>query len=644
MPRDFPSVPVERETLRQSKDNDMLTMLDFYESPEAQEAPYKTRLEIEKLPKRLRLDEIEDLVEFDADLKTFEDRIAPAGEALFAKAKEPAKARAEANSRIRTAFKAFLAAQQMAPAPAAHPDFAIVGDWVRDNEGFTAKGDLFAQGRSAAIASLAKWFRGMAFRDLTAADATTVLAQMPSAKRKSFRSALAFIDTLREMAPLMPQEVAACLPREPMRGSSPDRPVYWPDLPPALRASATTVFETVLKQTSAQADAALARIKAGEDPEAVARDVNAGRSKDVTNPANWVEGQQGHISWLYRGAVRCGCRPDTLAELLTLDHFEAAIEVHAAAAKAGRVRALDETSTLKGRFTGLIHLAGKGLKDPGLAASLQVLKATRKAEVNNPYVKGLSKSADALVDTLHDGGEALYRRIVTAPELIEAEVRARMEAWSTMTRARRLETLKLGASAAIWALQLCRPRRRANVMFERLRAARDPETRVRLHARTLREEGQEYVSLSPKGEVKNLRKIEFVIRAQDATILRWWIEDLRPLAIETRGIADSCYLFPGEATPRKLRADLKLPTGCVSGAWFAEAWNAGAEIVGLRLTTHQARHTAAVIWLDRHPGDFAGAAALLGSSESIVREKYGADDSAGVAAEARADTYQTYGT
>ncbi|MEX1236524.1 MAG: hypothetical protein WEB56_16195 [Roseovarius sp.] len=621
----------------------MLTMLDFYESPEAQATPYKTRLEIEKLPKRLRLDEVEDLVEYDADLKTFEDRIAPAGEAFFAKAKVPAKAQAEANSRIRTAFKAFLAAQKMGPAPVTHPDFICVEKWVCDNEGFTARGDLFPHGRSAAIASMAKQFCGIAFRDLVPADAITVLAQMPSGKRKSFRSALAFADELRDMAPELPPEVAACLPREPLCVPDPNKPVFWPDLPPALRASASAVLKTLLQQTSAQADAALARIKAGENPEEVAREVNAERAKDVSNPDNWLEGQQGHLSWLYRGAMRRGCWPESLAELLTLDHFEAAIEVHAAAAKAGHVRDLNETSTLKSRFTGLIQLAGKGLRDPGLAASLQVLRATRKAEVNNPYVKGLSKGADALVDTLHDGGEALYRRIVTAPELIEVEVRGRLEAWDTMPQAKRLETLKLGASAAIWALQLCRPRRRANVLFERLRAVRDPDTRVRLQARTLREEGRDYVSLTPKGEVKNLRKIEFVIRAQDAAILRWWIEELRPRYIETRQINDSCYLFPGTATPRNLRAGLDLPTGCVSGAWFAEAWNAGARLVGLRLTTHQARHTAAVIWLARHPGDFAGAAALLGSSEGIVREKYGADDSAGVAAEARADAYNTYG-
>ncbi len=621
----------------------MLTMLDFVESPEAQEAPYKTRLEIEKLPKRLRLDEVEDLVDYGADLKIFEDQIAPAGEAVFAKAKDPRKARGEANSRIRTVLKAFLAAQDTAPTPVAHPDFAIVEDWVRDNEGFTAQGDLFPQGRSAAIASLAKWFRGMAFRDLAAADAVAVLARMPSGKRKSFKSALAFADKLRKMVPGLPPEIAACLPRETLRGPDPDKPVFWPDLPPALRASASAVLEALLKQTSSQAGAALARIKAGEDPETVAREVNADRSKDVTNPAKWVEGQQGHLSWLYRGAVRRGCRPESLAELLTLDHFEAAIEVHAAAAMAGHVRALSETSTLKSRFTGLIQLAGQGLTDPGLAASLQVLRATRKAEVNNVFVKGLSKSADALVDTLHDGGEALYRRIVTAPDLIEAEVRARLEAWDGMPHNKRLETLKLGASAAIWALQLSRPRRRANVMFERLRAARDPETRVRLQARTLREDGKDYGSLTPKGEVKNLRKIEFVIRAQDAAILRWWIEELRPRYIEARGVSDSCYLFPGAATPRKLRAGLDLPAGCVSGAWFAEAWNVGAEIVGLRLTTQQARHTAAVIWLDRHPGDFVGAAALLGSSEEIVRKKYGADDSADVASEARADAYRTYG-
>lgn len=66
-----------------------------------------------------------------------------------------------------------------------------------------------------------------------------------------------------------------------------------------------------------------------------------------------------------------------------------------------------------------------------------------------------------------------------------------------------------------------------------------------------------------------------------AAILRWWIDDLRPLIIETCGIADSCYLFPGTATPRDLRAGLDLPAGCVSGAWFAdlrraEGWHAAS--------------------------------------------------------------------
>ena len=621
----------------------MLTMLDFYESSEAQNAPYKTRLEIRKLPKRLGLDETEDLVEFAADQKTFEDQIAIAGEALFARANNPKKARDQANSRIRTVLGQFLAARSGLPATANHPDYETVEAWVRDNEGFVDRGDLFPQGRSAAIAMLCKWFGHIALRDMTAADVQAVLARIPSAKRRSFGSALTFVDRLNADASGLPAEVAACLPRESLRVAAPDKPVHWPDLPTSLQISATAVFDALLMQTTAQADAALARIRAGEDPELVAMDVNAARSKDVTNPAIWREGQQGHVSWLYRGALRCGRRPECLEDLLTLDTFEAALDAHAAAAKAGRVRAALETSTLKSRFTGLIQLAAKGLKDPKLAAALQILRNTREAEVNNPYVKGLSKRADALIDTLHDGGDALYRRIVTAPELIAEEVRARLEGWESMPPNKRLETLKLGASAAIWALQLCRPRRRANVLFERLRAARDPNTRIALHAKTLRTEGRNYVSLTPKGEVKNLRQLEFVIRAQDAEILRWWIEDLRPLYIETRKIADSCYLFPGAASPRNLRTGIDLPPGCVSGAWFAEAWNAGAEIVGLRLTSHQARHTAAIIWLARHPGDFAGAAALIGSSERIVREKYGADDSASVAAEARAEAYNTYG-
>ncbi|MCB1314297.1 MAG: hypothetical protein KDK29_21400, partial [Sedimentitalea sp.] len=76
-----------------------------------------------------------------------------------------------------------------------------------------------------------------------------------------------------------------------------------------MRSSATAVFDALLMQTTAQAEAALARIKAGEDPETVAMDVNAARPREVNNPAKWREGQQGHVRWLYRRAVRRGRRP-----------------------------------------------------------------------------------------------------------------------------------------------------------------------------------------------------------------------------------------------------------------------------------------------------------------------------------------------
>ena len=171
----FPLSSVERENSSVFKDNDMCTMLDFYESSEARNAPYKARLEIRKLPKRLGLDEVEDLVEFAADQTIFEDQIAIAGEAAFAGANNPKKARDQANSRIRTVLSQFLAARSGMPATADHPDYETVEAWVRANQGFVAKGDLFPQGRSAAIAMIRKWFGHIALRDITAADVRAVL-------------------------------------------------------------------------------------------------------------------------------------------------------------------------------------------------------------------------------------------------------------------------------------------------------------------------------------------------------------------------------------------------------------------------------------------------------------------------------------
>ena len=200
MPESFISLQSEEGKLSGiSKIRNRLTMLDFYASPRGagdalqdlarnQETPEAAAPRRGGAPRRVR--------------RRPEDLRRPDRAGWRSALREGHRAyedQGEANSRIRAALKAFLAAPATAPVSAIHPDFATVEAWVCDNESFTHEGDLFPQGRSAAIASL-KWFRGTAFRDLTSADAVAALVRMPSAKRRSFRNALSFADRLRHRA------------------------------------------------------------------------------------------------------------------------------------------------------------------------------------------------------------------------------------------------------------------------------------------------------------------------------------------------------------------------------------------------------------------------------------------------------------
>lgn len=629
----------------------MQTMLDFYEARDALGLPYKTVLEIRKLPARLRLDDVEDLVEYDADLRIFEEKIAGKGAPLFAKAKDPVRAREQANSRLRSGLKVFLVSgtiAQDAPQvdPQAQSAWSAIEAWVRENEGPPQKKKRFAQGQSAAIAALRARLPGRHPRDLTDADADVgaVLAAAPAGKRKSLRAAFRFVNRLTADAASLPAEVAALLPEAPLAVPAALQRVEWPDLPETLRASTDQVFDAVLMRPETLVEDALARLKAGEDAEALAAEVNRTRSRETSNGGTWRAGHRGHVSWLYRGALSRGAAARTLRDLMTLENLEAAVTLHLEAAKAGKLRPADETQTLRSRFSGLLLIAGKGLNDRKLAASFDILRARYARYVKNPHVKGFSKRAHELIDEIQDYDEGMYRRFVTAPERIAAQARLQLAAWKTLSHPRRLAALKLGASAALWALQLSRPRRRRNLVLERIAPVRDPETRRRLHKRTLTAEGEIFVSLAPRGEVKNNRAIELEVRDQDAEVLRWWIDELRGRYIAERGIPDSCYLFPGTATPQKLRDGLVLPAGCVSGAWFAEAWNAGARVADLDFRTHETRHAIATIWLADHPGDFGGAAAILGIAEKTVRDKYGADDASAVASEARRQSYERHGS
>ena len=264
----------------------------------------------------------------------------------------------------------------------------------------------------------------------------------------------------------------------------------------------------------------------------------------------------------------------------------------------GGPRPLDKTQTAADHLGNLKTVARYGLRDEGCHAILQLVGKEHRKTIFNSSVKGMAEDAERLVDQLHRDDGRLIRRIIRAPELIWEKVEERNAVWESLNRDQRLSACKLAASATIWALRLSRPRRRANLLFDRIRPVIEPDARRPRHAKTVVEEGEDFRIKTPAAEIKNRPEgdIEFEVIGGDAEILRQWRYFWRPRVTKMRAIgAENVFLFPGKAKPKRLPDDIHLPHGCVSDAWFDECWDAGAEIVGAKMTPHQCRHAIGVI-------------------------------------------------
>ena len=620
----------------------------------AEEVTYKERLEVQKLAKRLDPGN-NDPIDHPLDEGHFEAVIAPSCNGVFTGAKNPKKARDEANSRLRTVLRKYRAAHpadEIAPIIDALPDWEGLETFVEQNEGFVARGALFARGRSKNFRGLKARFKTVPPARLDAPVVLSVLAAMPSEKRKSLGKGLGLLNLMRSTAAL-PGPIQELLPPSDLptalgTGTSPrlDKDM----LPASFWGSLETTIDAALAPPEIAIGEALDRIEAGEDAVAVRDEVNAARSREVTNTTTAADGYRQAVHWIVRGWRDGGGDLSLLTDvgqIMARPFVEAAIKAHdVRARRGGGCRPIKETQTVSNHLANLKTLARYGLRDENRFAVLQLVGQKHRKVIFNGSVKGMSEDTERLVNLLHRDGGGLIRRIVGAPELIWEEVDKRDAGWEGLNRDQRLSLCKLAASSAKWALQLSRPRRRANVMFDRLRPVLDPESRRPRHAKTVFEEGDLVRIRTPAAEIKNRpgTDVEFEVRGSDAEILLRWRDVWRPRVLDLREIdKENVYLFPGAAKPKRLPDDICLPHGCVSDAWFDECWDLGAEIVGVEMTPHQARHAIGVIWLIAHPGNYGPVAELLEDSEEIVRKKYARSKGAEVAADVRAYVLKRYG-
>ena len=97
-----------------------------------------------------------------------------------------------------------------------------------------------------------------------------------------------------------------------------------------------------------------------------------------------------------------------------------------------------------------------------------------------------------------------------------------------------------------------------------------------------------------------------------------------------------CIRDRGEAKPRLKKREVDLPHGCVAPSTMSEIWDEGAQIIGIDLTPHEARHAVATLTLAVEPGNFAKVGSILGDTEETARKHYGRDSGEAAAREVRA--------
>jgi integrase len=537
-------------------------------------------------------------------------------------------------ARVRALLTRFHAAQ----APAGAIPHGVRAAWdgliglVAAAEGFADRGALVAMGASRALYILRA--RAMvAPHALDDAEIGRIVADLPATKRKTLRRAVRRLNLLRDLGARIPA-LAGALPRvalaAPVWADRAPR-VLWADLPDALRADCDRAIARALETAADQAAGARARIAAGEDRALVLAAFETARTRRLGNRAAAQAGYRTTIAWALRTAQAHDLPRDSLAALLARATIERAVDDHVARAAASpHLKDARKSQTLHNRLTVLTTLARYGLRDTALTEDIRLLARARGEVVNAPRKVGMTDERLAFLKMITRSPQVAVA-LVNAPARIAAAAEERLARAEAGGRPAAIHSaLRLYASAVLWAIQMSRPVRSGNLIKARVSATSGPLDRLvwirdRAHAE-LR---------FGRGEVKNGREIIVTFTGDDARILWRWHRELRARYMTLGGVGHSDYLIPGKAAPRLLKDAITLPSGTVSPSTLGEIWDAGADVVGVSMVPHMARHAVATLILARKPGDYSFAAAVLGDTEDTVRRHYAHEEGQHAAAAAR---------
>jgi hypothetical protein len=599
------------------------TIADFLEWAKEAGENRDTIYEIEKIAPRLDLTD-DELDQVPADLGYFEKVIAVSPYGAVSRSRDLEKARNRGNSRVRSALQRFLAARgHEAPDADIRASYDRAIDFIVDNEGFVDRGALFTTSTHRPFL-LVRARSAVRLPDLDQAEFDRLWRDATPDGRKSLRKFAQRSAELRRGHNRWPQ-LADLLPRQDFdvpHSSDRARRIEWKSLPDFFREDAEEVFRQTLRQASDIKAWAKEQLRLGRSAIDVDAEIAERVGKKKRTPKNTKAALAGYrqaTTWLLRESHS----PDTgfagletLRDLFVTEALEAACDAQIARSAASvTLKDADESSVLWSRFTNLTTIARHGLRDPEILARIGLVRMFYADYVLSPAQ--MTAEAEAICDRLRKSPD-LAAAFVNAPSRLGAISVSALETASTTVGRER--ALRLSACAAAYAVQVSRAVRPANLfMIRRKATAGCPRNLTwivdREHAE-IRFAG---------GEVKNGQTVIVHVRGEDAKVLWQWDHVDRPALMKLRGIDASPYLFPGTASPRLRKSNLRLPDGCMSVASIMELWDLGDRQLGLGLTPHQCRHALATLMLAVRPGDFANVASVLANTEQVARRHYGKD-------------------
>ncbi|OOY02790.1 hypothetical protein [Thioclava sp. F28-4] len=602
---------------------------------------------IQYVPARLGMLD-HDIVTLPADMHFFETTVAGHGYALISRAQNMKQNGRRADSRIRAALRRFLQALAVlpAPTPAHRQRYSQLMALIEAEEGVPGSGALWNTGRHRSLVILRARAR-CAPEELSQSEIDRIGQEVSAKDRKSLRKSVAFLNSLTKDVETLPA-IQAYLPATELRlppGSARARRIDWDALPEEFKISFETLADACLADSENRADAMLARIEAGEDPEKVAAEADLlaqQGGRDSGKPTAARTGYREAVAWLVRAwedSGRDAADLQDVRELFELQTIRAAITQQLERSDSGYdLKAGLESTTLKTRLTRLITLARRGFRDVGSAAVITLLK-TKHYDAPRAKRKASKSSAvmmevDRIAGTLQQRPE-LASVWANAPTRIAGSAeRALGDTTRMKKQSREITALRLLAGAVAYAIQMSRPLRTRCLRHTRI------ASKGEAHANLLRSSPSQTMltfRFAP-WETKNDAWINVDVVGSDAEIVRAWLETWRPRLIELQGLdPDNIYLFPGNALPPQDEGDpIALPRGSYSTSAFLDLWRDASNVLGWHETPHRMRHVVALLSLAIRPGDHAFTSSVLGILESTARKYYGRDDGQAAAREARA--------